>query len=121
MKSETSLTNLGGIDMETKASSWIGDLVMNNMKTIVTFVIFVCGLYVQYQASMMRIDSMEKEIVSLKIKVDDQYVKLDNMKLDKAVFEANMRQISDMSTDIRQIRDRLEDLLGDHRNINGVR
>jgi hypothetical protein len=36
------------------------------------------------------------------------------MKLDKAVFEATMKQFTDMSTDIRQIRDRLEDVLGDH-------
>ena len=40
------------------------------------------------------------------------------MKLDKAVFEATMRSFADMSTDIRQIRDRLEDILGDHQRHN---
>lgn len=66
----------------------------------------------------MRIDQMEKEIAQIKVQIDDQYVKLDNMKLDKAVFEATMRSFADMSTDIRQIRDRLEDILGDHQRHN---
>lgn len=97
-----------------RTNSIVGDFIINNAKTIFTFIIFVCGLYIQYQASMMRIDQMEKEIVQIKSQVDDQYVKLDNMKLDKAVFEATMKSFADMSTDIRQIRDRLEDILGDH-------
>lgn len=97
-----------------RTNSIIGDFIINNAKSIFTFIIFVCGLYIQYQASMMRIDQMEKEIVQIKSQVDDQYVKLDNMKLDKAVFEATMKSFADMSTDIRQIRDRLEDILGDH-------
>lgn len=104
--------------MDNKTNSIIGDFVIHNAKTIFTFIVFVCGLYIQYQASMMRIDQMEKEIAQIKVQVDDQYVKLDNMKLDKTVFEATMRSFADMSIDIRQIRDRLEDILGDypHRN-----
>lgn len=104
--------------MDSKTNSIIGDFIINNAKTIFTFIVFVCGLYIQYQASMMRIDQMEKEIVQIKAQVDDQYVKLDNMKLDKAVFEATMKSFADMSTDIRQIRDRLEDMLGDHERHN---
>lgn len=104
--------------MESKTNSIIGDFIINNAKSIFTFIIFVCGLYIQYQASMMRIDNMEKEIAQTKVQIDDQYVKLDNMKLDKAVFEATMRSFTDMSTDIRQIRDRLEDILGDHQRHN---
>ena len=99
--------------MDRNGSTTIGDFVIQNAKTIFTCIVFACGLYIQHQANMMKIEQMEGEIATLKVKVDDQYVKLDNMKLDKAVFEATMKQFSDMSTDIRQIRDRLEDLLGD--------
>lgn len=99
--------------MDRNGGTTIGDFVIQNAKTIFTCIVFVCGLYIQHQANMMKIEQMEGEIATLKVKVDDQYVKLDNMKLDKAVFEATMKQFSDMSTDIRQIRDRLEDLLGD--------
>ena len=100
--------------MTNRTHSAIGAFIVNNAKIIVTFIVFVCGLYVQYEASMAKIEHMEKEITQLKNKVDDQYVKLDNMKLEKAVFEATIRQLTDMSTDIRQIRDRLEDMMGDH-------
>lgn len=100
--------------MERKTSSLIGSFIIDNAKTIFAFIVFLCGLYVQYQASIMRIEQMEKEIAQVKLQVNDQYVKLDNMKLDKAVFEATMKQFSDMSTDIREIRERLEDVLGTH-------
>lgn len=100
--------------MDNKTNSIIGDFVTSNIKTIVTCIIFICSIYFQYQASMMKIEQMERELAQVKAQVEAQYVKLDNMKLDKAVFEATMKQFTDMSTDIRQIRDRLEDMLGDH-------
>ena len=100
--------------MDNKTNSFIGDFMVKNIKTISTCIIFVCGIYLQYQASMMKIEQMEREVLQLKSQLDAQYVKLDNMKLDKAVFEATMKQFVDMSADIRQIRDRLEDIMGDH-------
>lgn len=105
--------------MTNRTNSAIGGFIISNAKAIVTFIVFVCGLYIQYAASMMKIEHMEQEVAQLKVKVDDQYVKLDNMKLDKAVFEATMRQFADMSTDIRQIRDRLEDMMGDRGQSKG--
>lgn len=98
--------------MDNKTNSLIGDFVIKNIKTIIACVVFICGTYLQYQASMMKIEQMEKELAQVKVQVEAQYVKLDNMKLDKAVFEATMKQFTDMSADIRQIRDRLEDTLG---------
>lgn len=100
--------------MDKQTNSLIGDFIVNNFKSIMTLIIFVCGLYIQYQASMMKIEQLEREVVTVKTQVEAQYIKLDNMKLDKAVFEATMKQFADMSADIRQIRDRLEDVLGDH-------
>lgn len=99
--------------MDNKTNSLIGDFIIKNFKSIMACVVFVCGLYIQYQASMMKIEQLEREVATVKAQVDAQYVKLDNMKLDKAVFEATMKQFADMSTDIRQIRDRLEDVLDD--------
>lgn len=107
--------------MNNRVTFSIGDFIVTNIKSISTFIVFVLGLCFQYQASMIKIDRMEEEIAQIKVQIDDQYVKLDNMKLDKAVFEATMKQFSDMSTDIRQIRDRLEDMLGDHEMHNPQR
>lgn len=100
--------------MDKQTNSLIGDFIVNNFKSIMTLIIFVCGLYIQYQASMMKIEQLEREVATVKTQVEAQYIELDNMKLDKAVFEATMKQFADMSADIRQIRDRLEDVLGDH-------
>lgn len=104
--------------MADKTNSILGDFILKNTKTIVSCVIFMCGLYVQYQASMMKIAQLEKEMSQIKTQINDQYMKLDNMKLDKAVFEATMKQFADMSTDIRQIRDRLEDMMDDRDRYN---
>lgn len=96
----------------------VGNFIVRHAKMIVTSIVFVAGLYFQHQASMMKIEQMDKEIALLKIQVDDQYAKLDEIKLDKVVFDATMKQFAEMSTDIRQIRDRLEDILGDHERHN---
>lgn len=104
--------------MVEKNNSAIGDFIVNNIKSIITCVVFLCGLYIQHQANVMKINHLENELAQIRTQVDDQYVKLDNMKLDKAVFEATMKQFADMSTDIREIRERLEDMLGEHQHNN---
>ena len=93
------------------ANSLIGDFIVRNLKTIATCIVFVCGIYYQHQSSMIKIERMERDLVQMRAQLDVQYAKLDNMKLDKAVFEATMKQFTDMSIDIRQIRDRLENVL----------
>lgn len=100
--------------MDINTNERIGNFVVRYFKTIITCLVFVFGFYWQYQMNVMKIDKMEEEIAQIKVQMDSHFVKLDNMKLDKVVFEATMRQFSEMSQDIRQIRDRLEDVLGDH-------
>lgn len=109
--------------MESNANSLIGDFIVRNLKTIATCVIFICGIYLQHQSSMIKIERMERDLVQMKAQLDVQYAKLDNMKLDKAVFEATMKQFTDMSIDIRQIRDRLDNVLEGqlHRSSQGNR
>ena len=100
---------------ENGTNSMIGDFVARNLKTIGTCIIFLCGIYLQHQLSMIKLEQMEKDLVLIRAQLEVQYAKLDNMKLDKAVFEATMKQFTDMSIDIRQIRDRLENVLeGQH-------
>lgn len=92
----------------------VGDFIVKNIKSILTVIVFACSLYVQYQSSMMKIERLENDLNVVRAQVESQYVKLDNMKLDKAVFEATMKQFTDISTDVREIRERLEDVLADH-------
>lgn len=97
--------------MNETANSVIGEFLMNNIKTIVTCIAFVGGMYLQHQANTMKIEQLEQQIAQANARLDQQYAKLDNVKLDKAVFEATIRQFSEMSTDIRQIRERLESMM----------
>lgn len=98
-------------DMNEKTNSVIGEFLMNNIRTIVTCIAFVGGMYLQHQANTMKIEQLEQQIAQANTRLDQQYAKLDNVKLDKAVFEATIRQFSEMSTDIRQIRERLESMM----------
>jgi len=82
-----------------------------NFKTICTISAFVIGFYVQHAANTAEINRLKQENANINAKLDAQYARLDNLKLDKAVFEATMKQFSDMSADIRQIREGMEDLM----------
>lgn len=97
--------------MNEKVNGAVGEFLLNNMKTIIACVAFVVGMYLQHQANAMKIEQLQQQVADVNTRVDQQYAKLDNVKLDKAVFEATMRQFSEMSTDIRQIRERLESVM----------
>lgn len=97
-----------------QANSYIGDFIVNNIKTITACICFAVTLYVQHQQNMAKINRLEDQLAITNAKLEAQYVKLDDMKLDKAVFEATMKQFTEMSVDIREIRDRMEDILGDY-------
>ena len=82
--------------------------IMDNFKTITICISFIIGLYLQHQSNTVKIEKLEQEIARLDCRIDTQYSKLDNMKLDKSVFEATVKQLSTMSEDIREIRHSLE-------------
>ena len=86
------------------------EFVTNNVKTIIATMCFLVGLYIQHQQNVAKIDHLESQLATTNSKLEAQYVKLDNMKLDKAVFEATMKQFTEMSVDIREIRNRMEDI-----------
>lgn len=100
----------------SQANSFIGDFIVANFKTIVACFCFAVTLYIQHQQNMAKIEQLENQLALTNAKLEAQYVKLDDMKLDKAVFEATMKQFTEMSVDIRQIRDRMEDILGDYQS-----
>lgn len=97
--------------MDNKTNSAVGEFILNNARTIVMCVAFAVGLYLQHQANTMRIQQLEDQITVIAAREEQQYAKLDNVKLDKAVFEATMRQFSEMTVDIRSIREQLEAMM----------
>ncbi len=84
---------------------------LDNFKLIVTTFVFIVGFYVQHEINTQRIDALQIQCQSLDNKLDQQYQKIDAIKLDKSVFEATIKQFSTMSDDIREIRNDLKEVL----------
>lgn len=98
------------------------NFITQNFKLIVTIATFLVGLYIQHQANTMEIDRLQREIARIDGRLDAQYSRLDDVKLDKTVFEATIQQFSTMSNDIRDIRLTLEDMMANgHYNSNRAR
>lgn len=84
---------------------------LDNFKLIVTTFVFIVGFYVQHEINTQRIDALQIQCQSLDNKLDQQYQKIDAIKLDKSVFEATIKQFATMSDDIREIRNDLKEVL----------
>ncbi len=85
--------------------------IMDNAKMITGIFIFLVGLYVQHEMNTKRIDELEIQYKQIDARMDQQYQKIDAIKLDKSVFEATVKQFSSMSDDIREIRNDLKEVL----------
>ena len=98
------------------------NFITQNFKLIVTVATFLVGLYIQHKANTMEIERLQREIARIDGRLDAQYSRLDDVKLDKTVFEATIQQFSTMSNDIRDIRLTLEDMMANgHYNRNRAR
>ena len=86
---------------------------IDNAKMITGIFIFLVGLYVQHEMNTQRIDELEVQYKQIDSMMDQQYQKIDAIKLDKSVFEATVKQFSTMSDDIREIRNDLKEVLKD--------
>lgn len=84
------------------------EFIAANFKNIIVAAGFLIGLYIQHQANTNKIEALQTEITRLDSKLEGQYGRLDNIKLDKSVFEATVKQLSLMAQDIREIRNNLE-------------
>ncbi len=84
------------------------EFITANFKNIIVVIGFLVGLYIQHQANTSKIETLQAEIARLDSKLEGQYGRLDNIKLDKSVFEATVKQLSLMAQDIREIRNNLE-------------
>lgn len=84
---------------------------MDNAKMITGIFIFLVGLYVQHEMNTKRIEELEIQYKQIDVRMDQQYQKIDAIKLDKSVFEATVKQFSSMSDDIREIRNDLKEVL----------
>lgn len=87
------------------------EFVLNNFKTLAIMLSFILTMYVQHLTNTQRINELTVKCSSLEIKIEDQYEKIDAIKLDKAVFEATMAQFTSMRSDLKEMRTDIKELL----------
>lgn len=81
---------------------------------IVMIVSFIVTMYVQHVNNTMQLAELKERCVKLEIRIQDQYDRIDAIKLDKAVFEANMAQFTSIQADLREMRADIKELLHNH-------
>ena len=87
------------------------EFVLNNFKTLAIVLSFAVTMYVQHVTNIQRINELTLRCSSLELNIEDQYEKIDAIKLDKAVFEATMTQFTSMRSDLRDMRTDIKELL----------
>lgn len=87
------------------------EFVLNNFKTLAIMLSFAVTMYVQHVTNIQRINELTLRCSSLELKIEDQYEKIDAIKLDKAVFEATMTQFTSMRSDLKEMRTDIKELL----------
>jgi hypothetical protein len=93
----------------------VRNFISDNFRTIIIIVSFVVTLYVQHVSNTEHINELTRRCQTLEVKVQDQYERIDAIKLDKAVFEATMTQFTSLQTDIREMREDIKELLKHNR------
>lgn len=91
--------------------SLVKNFVIENFKILVMISVFIVTMYVQQLNNTAHIVELKEKSSLLELKLQDQYEKIDAIKLDKAVFEATMAQFASIGTDIREIRSDIKELL----------
>lgn len=87
------------------------EFVLNNFKTLTIVLSFAVTMYVQHVTNIQRINELIIRCSALELKIEDQYEKIDAIKLDKAVFEATMTQFTSMRSDLKEMRTDIKELL----------
>ncbi len=93
----------------------VRNFISDNFRTIIIIVSFVVTLDVKHVSNTEHINELTRRCQTLELKVQDQYERIDAIKLDKAVFEATMTQFTSLQTDIREMREDIKELLKHNR------
>lgn len=91
------------------------EFVLANFKTIVAILSFAVTMYIQHVNNTAQVAELKLKCSTLESKIEDQYERIDAIKLDKAVFEATMTQFTSIQTDLREMRSDIKELLKNKR------
>lgn len=89
----------------------VKEFIENNFRSLIIITSFIVTMYVQHVNNTSRIVELSNRCVTLEVKIEDQYDKIDAIKLDKVVYETTMQQFTSMQTDLREMRSDIKELL----------
>lgn len=89
----------------------VKDFFADNYRLLFVIFSFIITIYVQHITNTSRIAELTERCATLEVKIEDQYDKINAIKLDKAVFEATMTQFVSIQTDLREMRGDIKELL----------
>ena len=89
----------------------VKDFFADNYRSLLVIFSFIITFYVQHITITSRIAELTERCATLEVKIEDQYDKINAIKLDKAVFEATMTQFVSIQTDLREMRGDIKELL----------
>ena len=87
------------------------EFVLKHFKVITVVLTFVLTMYIQHLNNTRQIEELITRCEVLDTKIQDQYERIDAIKLDKAVFEATITQFASIQNDLHEIREDLRALL----------
>lgn len=90
---------------------YVKEFILHNFKMLSIVLSFIVTMYVQHVNNTTRINELTDRCNNLDLKIEDQYERIDAIKLDKAVFEATMTQLTLMQSDLREMRGDIRELL----------
>ena len=93
----------------------IRTFISDNIKSLTIVASFLISMYVQHLNNTARIDSLADRCDRIESKLEDQYQKIDAIKVDKTVFEATMQQFTSMQDDLKEMRRDIKEILENSR------
>lgn len=85
--------------------------VIKHFKMITVVLSFVLTMYIQHLNNTRQIMELSARCDKFETRIQDQYDRIDAIKLDKAVFEATMLQFNAIQSDLHEIREDIRELL----------
>ncbi len=87
------------------------DFVLKHFKTIAVVLSFLITMYIQHLDNTREITELNDRCELLEDKLQDQYDRIDAIKLDKVVFEATITRFNAIQDDLHEIREDIRALL----------
>ena len=102
----------------TNKNNTLGGIIQNNIKAVVLVICFIVGLYLNNQINTVQIGELKKQLELLEVRQSESYKKIDEIKLDKAVFQATMNQLTPIQDELKEVRADIKEIL---KNLSGNR